>query len=772
MVAKKSIIVILSLLLISGFVSAYDSCSNLPDDVRDMNGIQRTCQEFSTCENLEDDNTYYLLMADLSAPHGCLEVKSENCVLDLNGYKITYADVGYDGLANHDFEFEDPENAGMPLGWDLTQAPNAWWGQHDKIYMSNDRLVTVFNNTGTDYIISDWIDISETGIEYAGYANPMLCDKDKFTVFVENSSGDTICWGDQEYPNKNNLCIFTPQDTGMYRLKIAVSNISQQAANWPGLTCYLDLADIRPYSATGVHLDHNNAENVIVRNGHIKSAGHGSPYGSALLNFGVDTGVLVEYMHLEVSGVSESAFAASENYRNADNALLRHNTFESDSAYVFNRHSLANVPVNANAENYTFINNTFLGGQGGLTLNSYAKVYNNTFNTRPRVTNHYGINTWYPQHIEIVGNKFIQEGPGILISEGTKNVVIRDNFFNLTAIPCNGEYYRQYTTSAIRITDYGQSDPGSQNENILVENNTIFGRAFKYPDHPECTPAAIGFHLSSRGTNNMTIQNNHVEVITEDELSDAFAIYGGGNLPLFSSNNLASSNYIGYIANNYATTSRMAHFDSDTFRRLGEESRWHTHKMGYWGGDCTNNTFLNITCIDCELEDITTSGGNHHIINYTIKWYAVVTVLESPLNPEPVEGALVEGYSDHESVSAVTDEEGNAVLELTQRTKHITNGIRHISNPDDPQYFSITEFTPHMITAELGELNNGVEANMVMSRDVTIYIDPGQKCDQNYNYEPCDQLSVLELSNAIQAWYTNNLGMKELLDHILVWKNN
>ena len=456
----------------------YARCSDIPSSV--LNG--KTCQEVTACGRLTGSNKYFLLVSNITTNKSCLWYEADNSVLDLNNYTVTYADVGFDGLYNNDFEIGDPEVT-QPVGWDFSAAPHAKRMMDHYVYLSNDYLVNFSDVTSPETIVSDWVPITVLNRTYAGYG--VMSDCDSYTIEVEFQDHSINC-----STSTSTHCEFKPKVAGNYRLRITTSNDAR---------CYVDLADIRPAYDAGIilpcgYVDHwrfpdysfapHVPNNVQVKNGRIIEAGHGSLFGKTVFNRGVSGGTNVHDLYTVSRGLDSSNYYSLWE----SNQQVHNNTFVNTNTYTTDRSALMGPAgfYGSGDTNNDFFNNTIIGGQGGVfyTGQNHCKIYNNEFYTKPAVTNHYGVTLYHVENATIHHNFFNQTGPGVFLSSKTRNTTMYDNLFYLTAMSCDSEYPTQYTTSMLRISDYDII--GSSTKNNHIYNNVIFGVASYNPRFPRC----------------------------------------------------------------------------------------------------------------------------------------------------------------------------------------------------------------------------------------------------------------------------------------------
>lgn len=687
----------------------------------------------STYGRLNQTNTYYLLMNDVSSNKSCIWYEADNSVFDLNNYTIYFGDVGVDGIPNHDFEIagateQDAEN------WDFSLAPHADRVRDNLFRISNDYLVrfTGVPESEPETIVSEWIWLNVTGRSYEGYTIFEECNQSRF-LEVEREGEGIICKANISSSYSSSICFFNITSPDRYRLRIGLG----------AGDCRVDLADIRPRYDVGVlmplhypstvrapdyplYVPHRPT-NPFIKNGRIIEKGRGSSFGKGIYNLGGIGRVIIENVYTENHGYD--SFNVNSYI---ENVTLRNSTIYNTNTFTRNRNQLYG-PVGLGGRNNKVYNNIFSGGQGNLFfLGGSAlypegnEAYNNLFfNNMTAVTNHYMVTAFANDGAKIYNNSFYGSCPAILLTH-TKNSEVHDNFINLTAYPCNSEYPTGYSTSAVRVTDYCDKTGG---ENNRIYNNVFYGKAAFDSRYPSCKLSIRGFHISTGSLNN-TYFNNYINVTAEDSSSSAYAVHhacANGTGGYFYNNILSSNQFIIWSANNYVTSSANIVFDSNKFIRNGNDPRFHTAAYGYCcEGDSWNNTFLNNSYFNgASIYDIYPNSNNHGTeMDYNVKWYLDIYASDGS---QLIDGAIV----------TIFDRFGTPVHEneLISGGRFFTNLTEYYAyTPDawvvNPAPFVYTNYTPYNVTVTYFGQTQSKIVDLDHSQAITFYFG-GKSPDVN-----------------------------------------
>ncbi len=714
---------------------------------------------------LFQDNTYYLLMNDITSNMTCIWYEADNSVFDLNSHTITFGKIGVEGIPNHDFEIAGATEQDA-ADWNLSAAPHAFRLRDDYMHLSNRYLMRFEGVTSPETITSDWIWLNVTGRSYDGYVTFETCGGS--TLFeVEREEGGTACSGSAD----DNYCNFLVSTPGRYRLSITVGSGD----------CRVDFADIRPRMDVGIIIptfytnlnvfpdypshDPPNIADAHIKNGKIIEPERGSSFGKSIYNAAVHD-VLVENMYLENHGYDSFNIRATSGTTLRDSEIVNTNTF------TRNRHQLYG-PAEFTGGNNKVYNNIFSGGQGNLFFTGTTnapyptgnEAYNNVFfNNMTVVTNHYMVTNYHVNGVKVYNNSFSGSAPGVLFSGHTMNSEAYGNFFNLTTMPCLAEYPRGYSTSAFRLTDYGNPD---STENNHIYNNIIYGKGIFYPDYPQCNPSIRGFHISTGSANNL-YENNYVSLTTEDDNSYAYVVHQGyDNGGTFYNNTLASSQFVAWLANDYVSSSANILFDSNNFVRNGNDPRFHTIAYGYCcaGGYSLNNIFLNNTYLNgASIDDMYPNTNDHNTeAEYTIKWYLNIFVNDGvvPLNGAT---ATIMDFQGNTVFSNKAISSGHLLANLTQYYAYTPDAYR-----PDPAPWEYTQYSPYNVSVTYNGETQLQQVTLDSSKQLTFTFSLSG-CSLPLDQPTCNCIDSGELVNTINAWYADYLSLSQLMGNINAWR--
>ena len=668
---------------------------------------------------LNQSGTTYKLTADITADGTAFIVDGDNITLDLNNHKVVFGNVNATGIPNADFE----EGTGTtPTHWDLSLAPNAKRAPTSEMPLVGNWLLKFDQPPATQEIISDWVNLPQGNRTYMGMVIVKSCWGCMHRIKVEAEDGTIVSEASSDNVERAPMITtqFKPATAGNYRLRIAFENPA-------GRSSWIDYADIRPAYDSGIVMrtyfdairtpdlvgmpNPGTHKNIVIKNGRIvEGAGKGVKYRAIHKS---DSGYLeVDHVYTEVSGIDASNFWGEY----SSNTVIHDSNFTNHAAYVINRMALDNFPVYIGSDS-KFYNNTIEGGQGGVSTLGFSniEIYNNTFRINATVSNHYAVTTYKSDNITVHHNRFESGiGPGIMFSSQTANSTIHDNYFNITAMPCDGEYETSLTTPVIRITDY----QAGNTINNKIYNNMIIGTAPDYSSQfPRCTPTIIGLRMDHSGSGNEYF-NNTVKVMAASSKSVAQGIKWGSINPTNITNNYIESNNLNMWMGTDYTACSDGNFVSNTFVKGANPIDYHTFRIGYCCGiNAENNTFLDTTFANgASMDNIiwgVGSGGGAY--SYTMKWYLNIKVTDGTT---PITSAQVNiNDKDNQSVfSGITDAGGkinNIVLNQFYRSGNVL-----------PFSSSYTYSTPHTITiSKSGYPTETKTITMDSSKEMTVILD-------------------------------------------------
>jgi len=507
----------------------------------------------------------YMLTQNISSPTSTIFL-GKDVTLDLNGYTLTFADGGYEHVANYGFE------EGLS-GWDISKAPGARIENTEEIHaFIGDKLLRM---KAGDEIASSYVYLPLAGRSYfamcgvtGNYYTDMGGDLSKdmrVSIFVDDEQGKEIKCITRYGDSTRVSCPITNRSTqlgggfifahlnnlpaGKYRLRVKAEN-----------DCLVDEIDIRPAMDVGIgiveethpmgHYDHLYNRNhaaffdytadistgklldgisvvkgkgtVTIKNGIIKNAAIG------ILSWGIQSTaenvrIILDNVKIISSGINTTAV-------DVEQATITNCTFDIENPFIINRHGAEFYAVDLRGEQASEVSfSDFYGGQGCLSFKgNYSRIHHNYFVNRETVTNHYSIMAMGDSS-EIFENLIKPEiGSGIEIYVH-RGIEIFNNEFHINTAPPSCEYHEHLSTNAIRLADYG-AEPGSPRGcyGNMIYNNKFYIEGRKYAKYPHYIPMASAiFYSASAGDNE--VFGNQIFINQEDPDTDAeaFAFYIG-----------------------------------------------------------------------------------------------------------------------------------------------------------------------------------------------------------------------------------------------------
>jgi len=665
---------------------------------------------------LNQSNSVYILNSDIVTDGTALLVGASNITIDLNGHTIIFGNLDMSGVPNYDFEEGGGE---IPDSWDLSLAPSAKRVATSDMPLVGNWLLKFDHPNTTEEVISGWTYLPKANRTYMAAAIVKSCWGCMHRLRVEYQNGSMI--GEASSDNVERAPMlsvkFKPGQDGNYRLRIIFENPA-------GRESWIDYADIRPAYDAGIMMRNyfdsvrspdivgiscpGYRTNVTIRNGRIVE---GQARGMVYRAISKESIGLLEIsnLYIEVSGIDSSNFFAES----SSNNIIHDSTIVSRVPYLVNRMDLSNFPVLIGSDS-RFYNNVIDGGQGGVSTSGYSNVniYGNTIRINSSSSNHYSVTTYGSSNITVRNNRFESyAGPGVMFSSLTTNSSIMDNYFNISAQPCDAEYYTSLTSPAVRVTDYLY---GTTYGNRVV-NNTIVSTISTFPQYPLCHPTVIGLRMDASGEFN-EFSNNYVSLKTTDTGAYAHGIKEGSTSHDIVKNNYIESNNLNiWMATDYSQTAN-AIFISNTFAKGVDPVNYHTFRIGY----CCRINATNYTFIDsrfsggASMDDILWgTGSDGGIYSYHVNWYLNATVTDGLSG---VAGALV----------SVADKNGEAVFTGS------TDSSGRISNIVLEQFYrygtyvpytsNYAIYTPHIITASFAGQSATATINMTSSMSITLQL--------------------------------------------------
>jgi uncharacterized repeat protein (TIGR01451 family) len=213
--------------------------------------------------------------------------------------------------------------------------------------------------------------------------------------------------------------------------------------------------------------------------------------------------------------------------------------------------------------------------------------------------------------------------------------------------------------------------------------------------------AGIGIYDSHSNLHNEYF-NNTINVTTTSASKYAVGIIEAGDLgldgnPISDSdtrvynNTITSNNYNIWLGFRDGVGQNGVRFTSNTLIKGANPINYHAIRMGYWIYATNNQVFLDTRTLNGADVDDVVSGAESGGANYSlyVKWYLEVAVKDAAGNP--IAGATVTatGQSATETVTATTQADGTARMELTEYYRYGTTY---------PMTSNYTRSTPHGIS--------------------------------------------------------------------------
>ncbi len=556
----------------------------------------------------------YVLMNDIASPRTALFL-GQNVTLDLNGYSVRYADGGYEHVPNYSFE------DGMK-GWDVSNAPGA---KSEKMRWVHPIVgESICRLPEGQEIVSPYINLPEPDRAY--YAMALVAhERMQVQIKVENEKGEEVNvafkLGDSKregVPVKGAprmggggvIGLFSGQPAGKYRIRVKALKGN----------AVLDCVDIRPALDAGIGVvgrirpfayhralydgdlpsfyDYSQdplalstrprpdlpivtGGTVTIRNGTIQS-GFTGVQSTGLLCSSSDTTLVIENVKFKAAGINTNGL------RTDGDVQMRNCLFEIDTPFIINRHGHDMAAVVGGKKPSEIAHCEFLGGQGNLSIRGDdSAIHHNRFVNEQTVTNHYSI-VATADRLKIHHNRFEPRiGSGILIFR-RKGIEVFDNTFNITSAPPNNEYSNaDYSTSAVRITDYN-AEEGSERGcfDNRIYRNTINLIGTPYPEARESyLSMGYGVFMSVGGgknyvyDNNVVVDNQH----PNSKTGEAYAFYIGGsnNGGEFYGNTVRSNSSFFWVANRYGLAQNVLIRDNTLIKTPGSK-QFPAIRVGWW----------------------------------------------------------------------------------------------------------------------------------------------------------------------------------------------
>ncbi len=622
----------------------------------------------------------YVLTADVSGEMTPIFLGKDG-TLDLNGYTITFAAGKYEHIPN--FGFEDDLK-----GWDVSKAPGA------KVVPSAVRPMVgqkILELKAGDEIVSQYINLPLADRSY--YAMCAVATKEmSVTINVDDEKGNPVTCdfkGGKEnrksvpelkrHPELGGGVLFAHMhhvSAGKYRIRIKADT-----------DCLIDECDIRPALDVGIGIvgaispwatyndvlkwypcaffDYNKkdaggvavegiplvkgAGTVTIKNGIIRNGTPGIRTWGVLSN-AADVTVVLENLKIVNSGINANAARLAK-------GTLRRCRFEIDTPFIINRHDTSEMSVNVTSATEV-ADCEFIGGQGNFA-GACPDIHDNLFVNGQTVTNHYSISP--RSGTKVYRNRFEPKiGSGIYIGGGT-DVEVYDNVFKIESAPPNCEYrYSNYSTNAIRISDYDAKPTDPPDKRCFgnkVYRNKIHISSRSYDEYDRYFPRADAFFISVGGGTNEVFDNDITIEQKDSGRGRAFAFFVGAssNGGEIYRNRITSNCPAIWVGTDYGNASNTTFWGNTFVKAPGTAADVKPFALGDGGNTANDLGFFSNTMDGWgDLFKL-----NSHSITYAWGWTLTI-------NAEPNAEVVVTDKDGKEVQKIKADERGKAIARLAQ----------------------------------------------------------------------------------------------------------
>lgn len=637
---------------------------------------------------LSQEGKTYVLTKDISSP-GIALMLARNVTLDLNGYTVTYTAGNYEHVPNYSFE------EGLK-DWDVSKAPGAKVQDMHMVRPLVGNKVCVLPKD--QEIASKYITLPVADRAY--YAMAIVAVENmQVQIRLQNEKGEDVTCQYAVGSSKRDgvpitaqpklggggvIGLFHGQPAGKYR--IVVKAINRDAI--------IDCVDIRPAMDVGVGImekvrpygynkglydgelpsffeySSDKAKmsgtpvkgvpiskdgTVTVKNGVIKS-GFRAVQSNGMVCSSANTKLVIDNVKFEAAGINTNGL------RSEGPVEMTNCRFEIDTPFIINRHKHDMAAVISGKAASEISHCEFIGGQGNLAIGGNgSKIHHNLFVNEQTVTNHYTIGA-DASGLKIYNNRIEPKiGSGIYIYRN-KDCEVYDNEITITTAPPNNEYGQtDYSTNAIRISDYNAeegSERGCAGNKVYRNKIKLIGKSYPGAD-PKYLGMTYGVFMSVGGGQNYVYDN---EIIVEDKRSpgdkgETIPLYVGGsnNGGVYYNNKITSNVPFFWVANRYGSANNVLAYNNTLIKAPGS-GKFPAIRMGYYKSDATNTAFYSNKVegmtLDFEI------GGSNKASTALVGW--TLTVETAP-------GTEVTAQAgDSAAVKATADDKGVAILRLAQ----------------------------------------------------------------------------------------------------------
>jgi hypothetical protein len=651
--------------------------------------------------------TSYVLTNDISCDRSALFL-GKDVILDLNGYRVRFADGKYEHIPNSGFENGTDS-------WDLSKAPGAKLENTADVHVFLGKKLMSLK--AGDEILSAYVTLSVANRSYFAmcgitghYWHDMKKypdDEMKVSIYVEDGKGNDIkcmtkygdgikqsCPVEKKSPRLGGGFVYahlTGLTAGKYRIRVKAET-----------DCLVDEIDIRPSMDVGISIiektnpladyDHvimesypptvptfydytedfstgrplsylpqvSGSGTITIKNGIIENGTAGiESWG--IQSSAPDVRIILDNVKIITKGISTGA---------ADIlcTTIRNCKFETDMPFLIQRHVyLCSVLIRGNQPSEV-TTSEFFGGQGCLSIKGkYSLVHDNLFVNDQWVTNHYSI-MGTGDSSKIYNNRFEpRQGSGIYVTRYTE---VFNNIFRIETSAPTCEYGREeYSTAAVRLGDYN-AKPGSAQASVgnRIHNNKIYITARSWPEPKEYLPMAWGIYYSASGGENY-VYDNEIEINKTDTASAvrtaAFYICGGPRYfgGQFFKNQITTNVPAAWIASMYGGASNSDLFNN-TITPLAN-SRFSTFRIGYAGcDDCVaKNIKFRSNNVEGQKFSLAVTDQDH---SYSVYWTLSVKVRDDKNLPVKNADITILNSSNEVAFKSRTNELGNISAELPE----------------------------------------------------------------------------------------------------------
>jgi len=651
----------------------------------------------------DQEGKTYVLMKDITSPTSGLFL-ANNVTLDLNGYTLTYAGGNYEHVTNYSFE------DGL-TGWDVSKAPGAKVRDTHMLHPMHGKM-TCFLPAGQE-IVSPYVNLPMANRTY--FAMAMIAQHDRaITVSVDDEDAQPVkctfkfgnttrvtCPTVRGHTRLGGGVVYAMiygRPGGKYRVRVKAEDkdvvidavdirpavdcgigIVGSVNPWAYYRCVLDgdgppgFFDYRKSGTVSTLMDTiprvRKAGTVTIKNGVIKTGSR------TIQTRGIQCiapprpdrntpppkiKTIIENVKIVCAGINANAVDALY-------GVMKDCHIEVDTPFIINRHTRAEVACRFSDQTHPseISNCEFHGGQGCLTINGEGTiVHDNLFAGRQTVTNHYCLSL-DTNNAKVYRNVFEpKQGSGIYLYH-YRNNEIYDNVFKITAAPPNNEYSTsEYSTNAIRISDYNAkkgSARGTSGNRIYRNKFHITGRAYEGA-HEKYRALANALFVSVGGGANY-VYDNEIVIDQKDpansKASQAYAFYIGGSDEggVYYGNTITANVTPIWIANYYGRAGNVEMYDNTVTKSEGAEDfapivcgfyKHPTRNVGFY-----SNKFVGMD-FDVKFNDYATKSSEYEF-GWTLK-----------INTTPGAEVAILDAEGKKIMAGTADSDGVAVARLAE----------------------------------------------------------------------------------------------------------